>query len=559
MLKTNSILSLTLLVSIPVCAMDRPPRLDAKPAGTATAKPGAKPAAAPKVVLKAAAKPAPAVANTKSTCAVCFDDKTALETRTLACGHKFCLDCLRSNIQTAVRDKQTQALKCFDPSCKRPIDITDLRKIVYDKNTQNQINDIQLQEWLTQQANIKHCPTPNCHFSFVNERADQFTHKCPDCKAEYCGKCLHPHNVLTSCIQAEQDRNLANDRNAQERANQQWLQQNTRQCPRCHATIEKNGGCNHMTCQKCRYEFCWMCLNDYNLRGHGPYGCSFPPANPLAQQAPQQQEEITLQNAHMVFARDPRGFVNLAARNRRNLALVVDMNFAERFMNLSCEQQGQWTARITQWVEQDYWNYARQSLGLWVRELARLEPVTLTIGNYRATQEGTFRALISPNRELSEHTRAYIAEWIINQNLNDLIIFNGWECETSVSRERLQEILNQANRHLRTWMADRASQNRHRRVLEVRNRTIVSLPNISAEEFIQYADYISSIIGERYIMSIFRMPQPGSIVEGGIILLTNRLSGLRETYAPFLQHLVDEAHNHFALQLDQEHAPRVQQ
>lgn len=539
MLKTNSILSLSLLVSIPVCAMDRPPRLDAKPAAAPMA------AAVPKVVPKATAKPAPAVPNTKSTCAICYDDKTALDTRTLACGHKFCLDCLRSNIQTAVREKQTQALKCFDPSCKRPIDITDLRKIVYDKNTQNQINDIQLQEWLTQQANMKHCPTPNCHFSFVNERADQFTHKCPDCKAEYCGKCLHGHSPITSCAQAERDRNLANDKNAQERANQQWLQEHTRQCPRCHATIEKNGGCNHMTCRKCHYEFCWMCLNDYNLRGHGPYGCSFPPANPLAAQAPQQEEQITLQNAHLFFARDPLGFANLG-RSRRDLPVAVDTNFAERFMSLSCEQQGEWTARLTQRIEQDYWNYARQPVELWNRELTRLEPVTLYIGDYRATQEGTFRAQITPNRGLSEHTRAYIAEWIINQNLNDLIIFTGWECETSVSREHLQEILNLANRHLRNWLADRAIQNRHRRVLEVRNRTIVSLPNISAEEFIQYADCISALVGERYIMSIFRMPQPGSIVEGGVILLTNRQNGLRETNAVLLQQLVDDAHNHFA-------------
>ena len=187
MLKTNYILSITLLFSIPVCAMDRPNT--------------AKPAAAPKLILKAAAKPAaPAI---KVNCAVCFEESFG---RRLACGHAFCQDCLKTNVQNAVREKQAQALCCFDPKCKKPIEVTDLRNIISDKNIQNQVNDIQLQKWLNGQENIKHCPTVNCHFSFVNERADQFTHKCPDCKQEYCGKCLNTHDLNTSCQQAERDK-----------------------------------------------------------------------------------------------------------------------------------------------------------------------------------------------------------------------------------------------------------------------------------------------------------------------------------------------------------------
>ena len=30
-------------------------------------------------------------------------------------------------------------------------------------------------------------------------------------------------------------------------------------CPTCRTKIEKKGGCNHMTCGFCNYDFCWAC------------------------------------------------------------------------------------------------------------------------------------------------------------------------------------------------------------------------------------------------------------------------------------------------------------
>jgi ariadne-1 len=42
-----------------------------------------------------------------------------------------------------------------------------------------------------------------------------------------------------------------------------WISANTKECGKCQSTIEKNGGCNHMTCRKCRYEFCWVCMGKY--------------------------------------------------------------------------------------------------------------------------------------------------------------------------------------------------------------------------------------------------------------------------------------------------------
>jgi hypothetical protein len=38
-----------------------------------------------------------------------------------------------------------------------------------------------------------------------------------------------------------------------------WLLSHTKACPKCGKPVEKNGGCNHITCP-CGAHFCWMCL-----------------------------------------------------------------------------------------------------------------------------------------------------------------------------------------------------------------------------------------------------------------------------------------------------------
>ena len=38
-----------------------------------------------------------------------------------------------------------------------------------------------------------------------------------------------------------------------------------KKCPNCNIVTEKSSGCNHMTCTKCKFQWCWLCNGKYTL------------------------------------------------------------------------------------------------------------------------------------------------------------------------------------------------------------------------------------------------------------------------------------------------------
>ena len=90
------------------------------------------------------------------------------------------------------------------------------------------------------------------------------------CGLTFCFSCKQDDHVPALC---DHMRDWAKkEKDDSETAN--WITANTKDCPKCKSPIEKNGGCNHMTCRPaaggCGHEFCWLCFGDW--RGHTSCG-----------------------------------------------------------------------------------------------------------------------------------------------------------------------------------------------------------------------------------------------------------------------------------------------
>ena len=93
------------------------------------------------------------------------------------------------------------------------------------------------------------------------------------CGEAFCLSCSEEDHVPANCSQVYS----WNEKEKSDSENLGWIKANTKPCPKCGTNIEKNQGCNHMTCSKCSYGFCWLCLVEWSKHGSstgGYYSCN---------------------------------------------------------------------------------------------------------------------------------------------------------------------------------------------------------------------------------------------------------------------------------------------
>jgi len=187
------------------------------------------------------------------------------------CGHHFCNDCATEYLTRAIRDgKVYDALTCPEDGCSAVVSPLIVDKLCDDATCELYCR-VGTAKTLTAKSPLgRYCP----HCSEYVERHDNSSRKveCKRCDKSFCARCSKPYHVLTSCKDV---------------SFKIWSTfKNVKRCPRCDFYIEKNGGCQHMSCGQCSYNFCWSCMSSQadcdnifckgNIMNHSIFGSSKP-------------------------------------------------------------------------------------------------------------------------------------------------------------------------------------------------------------------------------------------------------------------------------------------
>ncbi|KAK0724287.1 hypothetical protein B0H67DRAFT_567578 [Lasiosphaeris hirsuta] len=199
----------------------------------------------------------------------------------LECHHTidFCTTCLQSHLTAQLEQHGRGApgqLSCPSPDCGRKLSYQEIQ-LYGSRDTFIQYDKYLQLDALSRLPNFRWCLRPGCSSGQLYDDDDQLSDDdddgpmdphmyCDECGFEMCFVHSMPWHAGQSCAQYDSVRDHGDPEFQQ---TQDWIRNNTKPCPGCNENIQKGEYCFHMTCTRCRYEFCWECLADWRLIAPG--------------------------------------------------------------------------------------------------------------------------------------------------------------------------------------------------------------------------------------------------------------------------------------------------
>ncbi|CAB3404853.1 unnamed protein product [Caenorhabditis bovis] len=228
-------------------------------------------------------------------CEVCFNEYCGTHCyRFRPCKHVFCKQCVGDYFRVTVSGIVSRTLRCLADNCDVEAPQYMIREVLEPELFDKYENAI-LEKAIREMDDVVECPKPNCQkVAYVNDREMNLA-SCSYCNFHFCNVCKQTFHGIEPCklkagdqekiiqewnesneeqkeLMAKRFGGMKNLKEIIERLqNQQWMEANSKPCPKCKVKIEKNAGCHKMHCTKCDSMFCWLCsaiLNKENPYKH---------------------------------------------------------------------------------------------------------------------------------------------------------------------------------------------------------------------------------------------------------------------------------------------------
>lgn len=202
----------------------------------------------------------------KVDCNICCDEYPASQIFGMGCGHMYCLYCWKPYLSLKIREGPIcVTTTCPAHGCKEVVSDVIFKNIVCPEDYRKYAHYV-LRSFVDINKGVKWCPSPGCNKAIIS--AGGLSSVTCTCGCVFCLRCGEEAHAPVTCEQLSAWQEKC--RNESETAN--WILANTKKCPKCSVRIEKNQGCNHMTCRSCNYEFCWICMENWTKHGTGTGG-----------------------------------------------------------------------------------------------------------------------------------------------------------------------------------------------------------------------------------------------------------------------------------------------
>eukprot|EP01061_Rhynchopus_euleeides_P029636 TRINITY_DN487_c1_g2_i1.p1 TRINITY_DN487_c1_g2~~TRINITY_DN487_c1_g2_i1.p1 ORF type:complete len:2320 (+),score=491.29 TRINITY_DN487_c1_g2_i1:121-7080(+) len=207
-------------------------------------------------------------------CGVCLDDCTpANSSQFVGCKHCIHTDCLAGWFQLIEGDCEERHFPLHCPVCKGTGGVLGVAEVVSLADAAGADHTSLGRASLKQTLRVRDqvdgrvpmsCRAPDCEgLHLVARHGASPIVPCTDCGVLMCTECDNSDHTDPSLTCQRFEETQRRRRRTDEEASQRMVL-NMKRCPKCRTPIEKNDGCNMMTCT-CGCKFCWLCPNPVNL------------------------------------------------------------------------------------------------------------------------------------------------------------------------------------------------------------------------------------------------------------------------------------------------------
>ncbi|CAN0899224.1 Probable E3 ubiquitin-protein ligase ARI1 [Linum grandiflorum] len=190
------------------------------------------------------------------TCEICMEEVRANTSTRMDCGHCFCNDCWTEHFIVKIKEGQSRRIRCMAFKCNAICDEAVVRNLVSKSHPDlaEKFERFLLESYIEDNKMVKWCPSaPHCGNAIRIEEDEVCEVQC-SCGLQFCFSCLSTAHSPCSCLMWE----LWTKKCRDESETVNWITVHTKPCPKCHKPVEKNGGCNLVSCV-CGQAFCWLC------------------------------------------------------------------------------------------------------------------------------------------------------------------------------------------------------------------------------------------------------------------------------------------------------------
>ncbi|XP_017133583.1 E3 ubiquitin-protein ligase ariadne-1 [Drosophila elegans] len=205
-------------------------------------------------------------------CGICYSPCDEHELKGLGCGHSFCTACWKQYLANKTcSEGLAHTITCPAANCDILVDYESFLKLADSPEVIERYQQLITNTFVECNMLMRWCPAPNCTHAIKANCTEARAVHCK-CGHQFCFGCGENWHEPASCSSLKKW--LKKCLEDSETSN--WIAQNTKECPKCNVTIEKDGGCNHVVCKNpsCRHDFCWVCLGSWEPHGSSWYSCN---------------------------------------------------------------------------------------------------------------------------------------------------------------------------------------------------------------------------------------------------------------------------------------------